>query len=106
MPALRCGACKMPLLRVMRTQEEVLVAICDAKLLGKEFRQKELRLKIDEGFYRGEEASVESCLQALKEATIANLVGSIVEHAVKAGFVDRENVMMFKNVPHAQIVKM
>ena len=96
----------MPLLRVVRTQEEVLVAICDAKLLGKEFRLGELRLKIDRGFYRGEEASVEACMKALKEATIANLVGSIVEHAVKAGFVNRANVMMFKDVPHAQMVKM
>lgn len=96
----------MPLLRVMRTQEEVLVAICDAKLLGKEFKLGELKLKIDESFYRGEEASVEACMRALREATVANLVGSIVEHAVKAGFVDRENVMMFKDVPHAQIVRM
>jgi len=90
----------------MRTQEEVLVAICDAELLGKEFKQGELRLKIDEGFYCGDEANVEACLAALKEATIANLVGSIVEHAVKAGFIDRANVMRFQNVPHAQMVKM
>lgn len=96
----------MPLLRIMRARGEVLVAICDAKLLGKEFKRGELGLKIDRGFYRGEEASVEACLQALKEATIANLVGSIVEHAIKAGFVDRANVMRFKNVPHAQIVTM
>jgi hypothetical protein len=96
----------MPLLRILRTQGEVLVVICDAGLLGKEFKKGELRLKVDESFYCGEEVSVETCLQALREATIANLVGSIVEHAIKAGFVGAANVIRIQNVPHAQMVKM
>ena len=96
----------MPVLRVLRTQGEVLVVICDAGLLGKEFKQGELRLKVDKSFYCGEESSVETCLHALREATIANLVGSIVEHAIKAGFIDHTNVIRIQNVPHAQMVKM
>jgi hypothetical protein len=96
----------MPTLRVLQTQSEILVVICDAGLLGKEFKQGELRLKVDKSFYCGEESSVETCLQALQGATIANLVGSIVEHAVKAGFIDHANVIKIQNVPHAQMVKM
>lgn len=96
----------MPLLRVLRTRGEVLVVICDAGLLGKELKKGELRLKVDESFYCGEESSIETCLRALREATIANLVGSIVEHAIKAGFIDQTSVLRIQNVPHAQMVKM
>ncbi len=96
----------MPLLRILRTQGEVLVVICDAGLIGKEFKHGELRLKVDKSFYCGEESSVETCLRTLQGATIANLVGSIVEHAIKAGFIDHANVIKIQNVPHAQMVKM
>jgi len=96
----------LPRLRVVRTAKEVLVIICDAELIGKEFRQGELKLKIDKSFYGGKEASVEECLAALRKATIANMIGSIIEHAIEEGFVDRENVIRIQNVPHAQMVKM
>ena len=95
----------MPLLRIIKTRGEVLVVICDKDLLGKEFRQGEFRLKVSESFYRGEEASVEKCISALNEATIANLVGSIVEDAIKAGIIDPHCVMRIQNVPHAQMVR-
>lgn len=61
-------------------------------------------MKIDEGFYGGGEASIGDCIAALREATVANLVGSIVEHAIKAGFIDPANVVRIRNVPHAQMV--
>jgi hypothetical protein len=97
---------EVPRLRVVRRQGEVLVTVCDAKLIGKEFRQGKLKLKINEKFYGGEEASIEKCLAALEEATIANLVGSIVDHAVKAGFINRANVIRIQKVPHAQMVRL
>lgn len=90
----------------MRTKDEVLVIICDSKLMGKEYRQSELKLKVDRSFYGGREASVAECLDALREATIANMVGSIVEHAIKEGIVARVNVIKIQGVPHAQMVRM
>lgn len=94
----------MPYLRVIRTQGEVLVIVCDSELLGKKFKQGKLRLDVKESFYRGTEANVKECIAALRKATIANLVGSIVGHAVKAGIIERENVLRIQNVPHAQLV--
>ena len=94
----------MPYLRVIRTQGEVLVIVCDSELLGKKFKQGKLRLEVKESFYRGTEANVKECIAALRKATIANLVGSIVGHAVKAGIIERENVLRIQNVPHAQLV--
>ncbi|TES84090.1 MAG: DUF424 family protein [Hadesarchaea archaeon] len=95
----------MPSLKVIRTQDEVLVVVCDSELLGKKFNQGKLKLEVKESFYRGAEASVEECLTALREATIANLVGSIVRHAVKVGIIERSNVLKIQNVPHAQLVR-
>lgn len=96
----------MPTLRVIRTQGEVLVVVCDPELLGKKFKQGGLKLEVKESFYRGTEVSVEECLTALREATIANLVGSIVWHAVKVGIIERANVLKIQNIPHAQLFRL
>ncbi len=96
----------MPLLKIIRTQSENLVIVCDKELLGKTFRSKKLKLEIKERFYGGDEASVDECLSAIKSATIANLVGSIVQHAVKEGIISDESVFRFQDVLHAQLVKM
>lgn len=96
----------LPYLRVIRTQGEVLVVVCDQELLGKKFEQGEMRLEVKESFYRGTEANVKECIAALRKATIANLVGSIVGHAIKAGLIERTNVLRIQNVPHAQLVRL
>lgn len=96
----------MPLVKTIRTQGETLVIVCDAELLGRKFRKGKFRLEVKESFYNGEEASVEECISALRSATIANLVGSIVDHAVKAGIIKRENIFHFQKVPHAQLVRL
>ncbi|MEM2265908.1 MAG: DUF424 domain-containing protein [Hadesarchaea archaeon] len=93
-------------LRVRRVGEEVLVTVCDTELLGKEFKEGEIKLKVSEEFYRGKKATLPECLKAMKEATIANLVGSIVEEAIKEGLVDPRCVLRIQGVPHAQFVRM
>ncbi len=95
----------LPLLRIVHTANEVLVIVCDSELLGKEFKEGEFRLKVHRSFYNGREASIKECLAALRQATIANMVGSIVEHAIKEGLIDRKNVIRIQNVPHAQMVR-
>ena len=94
----------IPLLRLMSRENHVLAIICDKELLGKELKQGKLSLKIGE-FYAGKEASVEECLVALRRATVANLVGSIVDHAVKAGLVEGKSVVSIQGVPHAQFIR-
>jgi hypothetical protein len=94
------------MLKVIRASGETLVIVCDRELLGKTLRKRGLKLEVKESFYKGREASVGECLGALREATIANLVGSIVRHAIKAGVVDRNHVLRFGQVLHAQLVRM
>jgi len=96
----------MPKLRILQVGEEVLVIICDAELIGKEFRENKVVLRIDERFYGGEEATPEECMKALRNATIANIVGSMVEKAIQEGLIDPDRVLRVQGVPHAMMVKM
>jgi len=96
----------MLLLKILRTSGENIVIICDRELLGQTLKEGDLKLEVKESFYGGREASVEECLRALQDATIGNLVGSIVEHAAKAGIINPENVIRLQNVPHAQLVRL
>ncbi|MEM2192694.1 MAG: DUF424 family protein [Candidatus Hadarchaeales archaeon] len=96
----------MLLLRIVKVKGEVLVTVCDKELLGKTFKRRGMRLEVKREFYCGREASLTECMRAIKNATIANLVGSVVEHAVKAGLVRRDCILYFQGVPHAQLVRM
>lgn len=96
----------MPQLRIRKLKNETLVTICDEELLGEKFTEGKLKLEVKNSFYLGEEASVEKCIEALKEATIANLVGSIIKHAIKADIIDPDNVLKIQDVPHAQMARL
>ena len=96
----------LPLLRTIQTQSHNLVVVCDKELLGKKFKDGKLQIEVKESFYGGHEASVEKCIETLRNATIVNLVGSIVDCAVEAGIIDRCNVLKIKGVQHAQLVRL
>ncbi len=95
----------MPQLSMKRKSGEVVVTVCDSELFGKKLREGNLSLEINESFYGGEEMRIEECLEKLKEATIANLVGSVVDHALEEGLLDEENVLEIEGVRHAQLAR-
>lgn len=84
----------------------ILVAICDAELVGKSFEENGLHLTISAAFYKGEIATEREVVRSLKHATIANLVG---ERAIKCAldhhFIEERNILLVEGVPHAQMVK-
>ena len=93
--------------KVYRVQGEVLLAACDEELLGKTFREGELKLEVKERFYRGELVEEERLKELLEEATIANLTGErCVTRAIELGYIDPERVLRIRGVPHAQMAKM
>ncbi len=93
--------------KVYRVQGEVLLAACDEELLGKTFREGELKLEVKERFYRGELVEEEKLEELLEEATIANLTGErCVEKAIELGYVNPERVLRIEGVPHAQMAKL
>ena len=91
-------------MRVHRQGREVLVAVSDAALVGREFREGNLRLHVAEAFYGSDGADAPEVLQQLAACTIANLVGvDAVMLAIRHGFVNPDNVLDIQGVPHAQL---
>lgn len=85
---------------------EVLVAVCDADLLGKTLEGGRVPFKVSESFYKGELMGVETSLDFIKRGTIVNLVGKkVVEAAIEARLVHPEAVLYIGQIPHAQIIR-
>ena len=94
-------------LRVIQDRRGILVAICDAGLLGQTFRQGKMRLEVSREFYGGPLSSIEAAMEALAGADVANLVGeAAIKAAVEKGLVDSEAVIDFGGIPHVQMVRL
>lgn len=97
---------KMISLKLKTIGKEKVVAACDEELLGKTFREGKFKLEVKESFYKGSSANCKELSKALKEATIANLVGEeTIQCAIDCGAIDKENVMRIEKIPHAQMVR-
>lgn len=91
-------------MRVHRQGREVLVAVSDVALIGREFREGNMRLQVSEAFYGTDGADAIEVVRMLSACTIANLVGvEIVTLAIRHGFVHPDNVLDIAGVPHAQL---
>jgi hypothetical protein len=84
----------------------VLLAMCDAEILGKTLREGKIVFCVKEDFYRGARVNVEEAVSLIKNSTIINMVGkNVVKKAIEQGYVHPEAVLKIQGVPHAQIVK-
>lgn len=89
------------------TEEGLLVAVCDADVLGETFESGELSLTVTEEFYGGETVDESAVVDSLSRATVANIVGTrAVELAVEEGFIDEANVLEVGATRHAQLLRM
>ncbi|MBS7247277.1 MAG: DUF424 family protein [Candidatus Jordarchaeales archaeon] len=84
---------------------DILVAVCDEDIIGKTFREGNLKLEVKESFYGGRLVQVEDALKAIEQATIVNLAGNmIISKAIEAGLIHPEGVIRIQGVAHAQKV--
>ena len=91
-------------MRIHVDQGHRLLAACDRDILGNEYKQDELHLKVNEKFYCDESVDKETFLRFLKTVDMANLVGElVVSAAVEAGYIDEEYVLRIDGIPHAQL---
>jgi len=91
----------------VRRGRDTVVAVCDAEILGKTLEGGRVPFTVSEGFYKGVLGEIEEALDAMRQATICNLVGKrIVEAAIECKMVHERAVIYFGDVPHAQIVKL
>ena len=92
-------------LKVYHIDSETMVAVCDEDILGKEFSEGDLHLKVTKEFYGNVPADYDEVVSALGEATIANIVGKeSVACAVENGFVDVDAIIYIEGIPHVQII--
>lgn len=91
--------------KVHQACNDVIVAMCDEEVLGKEFHEGELHITPSTSFYKGRLVQIDECEQFLSAATILNLVGkTIIEYAISAGYIEREHVLKIGETEHAQMV--
>ncbi|MDY6964893.1 MAG: DUF424 family protein [Halobacteriota archaeon] len=96
----------MMYLKRYETESDILVVVCDRKLIGKKFKEDELVLDVSEEFYKGVPATDKEVIEALDAATIANLVGDeVIRCAIDNGFIDECAVIKIGGVPHAQMIR-
>ena len=93
--------------KMRRFGERILLAMCDANMLGKTLKQGKIVFRIQEKFYKGSLVSLEEAVDLIQQSTIVNMVGqTIVKKAVEKGLVHPDAIIEIKGVPHAQIVKL
>ncbi len=84
--------------------DDVLLAICDYKILDKTFESGQLAITVSE-FYRGEKCTEKQALSLANRATIINAVGNeIVRLLINKNIVDDSNILKIGGILHAQAV--
>ncbi len=87
--------------------QNVLLAMCDAEILGKTLREGKIVFQVKEDFYKGREVNVEEAVCMIENCTIVNMIGrNVVKEAIEKGYVRPEAVLNIEGIPHAQIVKL
>ena len=93
-------------MKILNINGEVLLAAADSELINRNLREGRLHLEVKQDFYGEMKVSEETLISSLGICTIANLVGErVVNAAIEANYIDRENVIRINGVPHAQLAK-
>jgi len=84
---------------------KIVLAMCDANLLGKKIEEKELSVEVNKRFYGGEIITKEGLRKILSDCYIINLVGNeSLELCKELGLVDGKHILKIKGISHAQIL--
>jgi len=92
--------------KIRKWGSQILLAACDAEVLGKTLQNSNITFEVKEEFYKGFKTNIEEAVSLIEKSTIANLVGTkIVKKAIERGYVHPEAVIEICGVLHAQIIK-
>ena len=90
--------------KIHKSQDKEIVAVCDEELINKKFEDKDFRLDVSEEFYKGKKMDEDKILDIMKKAETLNIVGKrSINLALKNGIIIKENVIKIKGIPHAQL---
>ncbi|MFB6111123.1 MAG: DUF424 domain-containing protein [Halobacteriaceae archaeon] len=88
------------------TDQGLLVTVCDRGILGETFEDGDVSLTVTEEFYGGQQVESAVVVERLREASVANIVGTeSVGLAIEEGFVDEERVLELDGTRHAQFLR-
>jgi len=91
---------------VIKQDVNVMVAACDAELLGKTIENCNNKIVISEGFYGGTLMSSEEAIRLIKKASSANLLGcNVVNAAINEGLIHPEAIVKVADVLYALFIK-
>jgi uncharacterized protein len=92
--------------RIHTDGKDTLLAAADEDILGKTFRERDMRITVSERFYKGELVSEEVFVERMRSFTILNLTGErAVGLAVAEGYISEDSVLVIDGIKHAQAVK-
>ena len=93
-------------LKIHKSGENVIVAVCDRDLIGKTLKEGNLSITISEDFYKGDLVSEEELKATLESAVNINIFGEkSVSCAIDCGVVDKDCVRFIGGVAHAQVFR-
>jgi hypothetical protein len=94
-------------MNLKKVGRSILLAICDADLLGKTLCEGKIVFHVKEDFYKGAKVNVDEAILMIENSTIINMVGkSVVKKAIEKGYVHPDAVLDIDGVPHAQIMRL
>ena len=92
-------------LKVHKSGERKIIAVCDEDLIGKTFEENDLQLIISERFYKGEKASEDKILEEIKDADYLNIVGkNSIEFGIKNKLILKSNIILIQKIPYAILI--
>jgi len=98
-PALYC--------KTHSVENNSVLACCDKEVLGKNLKEGNYDVHIEEDFYKGEEINEEKLAELLKESKNINLFGEkSVGVALKQGLLSEKDVIKIDGIEHAIIMRL
>lgn len=93
--------------RITKYQNNLMLSICDAPLLGKKIVENKLRMNISESYYGERLVEKDEAESLLKKCSSINMVGKeTISLSVSLGIGSHEGVKEISGVPFLIVFKM
>ena len=91
-------------IKLHKSNNQEILAVCDKELIGKIFKDKDICLKVTESFYKGKLVKEDKAIALMKNTNNINIVGEkSIDLAIKSNLISEDNIIRIKKIPHAQI---
>jgi len=87
-------------------KNDVVLACCDKELIGRNLKEGNYDVTIEESFYRGELVDEHQLKKMIRDANSINLFGNkAIMVAKKQGLISDSDIIRIEGVEHAVILK-